>query len=133
MVNKNYVHRSDTRCCKKITPDRWDLNMLSSPEAWVQSRYINFNAGRIRAVTEMRRRPSRLAARIAFQITYPNLGWQVLDRRQLDIPDTGIITFYASHRHEQFLKFIQDRIVPLVAQVNPELAVVVAPDPVSFD
>jgi len=127
-----------------LTPDRWDLDMLSSPEAWVQSRYVSFNARRIRAVTEMRRRgydPSRLAARVGFQITYPNLGWQALDKRKLDIPDTGIISFHTTltpshpspHWGEQSLKFIRERMVPLVAQVNPELAVVVVPDPVSFD
>lgn len=95
---------------------------------------MNFNAGRIRASAEMRRTTS-LGARVGFQITYPNLGWQALDRRELDIPDTGIISFHSpsSYGHEQSLEFIQTRIVPLVAQVNPELQVVVVQDPVMFD
>lgn len=118
-----------------LSADRWDLDWLTTMEGSVRVHYMSFGAGRIRGRTEIRRRPTRLGARVGFQITYPNLGWQILDRRELNIPDNGIISFHtpSSTGHEQSLEFIRERMIPLVAQVNPELAVVVLPDPLSFD
>ena len=99
----------------------WGFAELVNPIAWVRTGNISFFDG------------SSYAGRVNFKVSYPNLGWNSLDERDLDYPDNGSITFYAASTiaMKKNVSFMEKHLIPLVNHVNSELAISISSEPQS--